>query len=58
MDELTKGTAVLAAICWLFALVAAVDLWLGNPSAVNGVIGGGIPALAITAAAVQLHRTR
>jgi hypothetical protein len=58
MDEVTKGTAAFAAICWVIACVALIAMRLGNPTAINAVIGCGIPALALTAAAIQLHRSR
>ncbi|WP_333757866.1 hypothetical protein [Streptomyces sp. ISBFB 2968] len=58
MDEATKGTAVLAACCWLVVILASIDMACGNPTAINGVIGCAIPGAALTVAAIQLHRTR
>jgi len=46
-----------AAFLWLAAALAAVDMvWGGNPTAVNGVVGGGIAAIFCTAAAVLWRR--
>ncbi|MGW6418835.1 hypothetical protein [Streptomyces sp. NPDC055055] len=47
----------LAAALWLIVLAATLDALLGNETAINGVIGAGIPALAVTAGAVG-HRLR
>ncbi|MFD7964081.1 hypothetical protein ACFV5J_25090 [Streptomyces zaomyceticus] len=49
--------AYLAAALWLITLAATLDALLGNETAINGVIGAGVPALAITTAAVG-HRLR
>ena len=58
MDGPTKGLIAFAAICWVIITAALIDLALGNQTAINAVIGCGIPALAFTAAAIQFHRTR
>ena len=58
MDGPTKGLAAFAAICWVITSAALIDLVLGNQTAINAVIGCGIPALAFTATVIQFHRTR
>lgn len=58
MDGPTKGTAAFAVICWFITTAALIDITLGNSTAINAAIGCGIPAIALTAAAIQLHRTR
>lgn len=56
MDYGTKGTFGIAVICWLVALVALVDLLLGNPGAINGVVGAGFGAVVMTVTACWMRR--
>ncbi|MFC8277200.1 hypothetical protein ACFUJR_32650 [Streptomyces sp. NPDC057271] len=42
-----------AAVLWLIVLVAAANTLHGNTTAINAVIGAGIPALGVTAVAVR-----
>lgn len=58
MDDLTKATAALAAVCWVILCAALASHFAGNPTAINAVVGCSIPGLAFTAAAVVFHRTR
>ncbi|GGU91034.1 hypothetical protein GCM10010275_30080 [Streptomyces litmocidini] len=52
-----KADVYLAAALWFIVLAAALDSLLGNETAINGVIGAGIPALVVTAFAAG-HRLR
>jgi hypothetical protein len=56
VDYGTKGTFVIAAICWLVALAALVDLLLGNQGAINGVVGAGFGAVIMTVTACWMRR--
>lgn len=51
-----RGTAVFAGILWVIAAVASVDMALGNPTAINAVIGCSVPAAFISACAWGLYR--
>jgi len=50
--------ARLAVALWLITTAAAVSLALGNETALNAVVGAGIPALAATVAAIHSHHQR
>lgn len=56
MSTETKLLIAFAGICWTVWSWAFVAMLLGNPTAINGVVGIGIPALMCTAAAVIFHR--
>lgn len=51
-----RGTAVFAAILWALVIAAAVSMALGNPTAINAVIGLPIPAAFITWTAWTFRR--
>lgn len=46
----------LAAILWLLCGLAVLDMQLGNPTAINGVIGAGFGAAIATVYAILLRR--
>lgn len=48
--------AYMAVPCWALWVWAFVDMLLGNPTAINGVIGIGLGASIISAAALALRR--
>ncbi|MFF5784198.1 hypothetical protein ACFY8P_04415 [Streptomyces sp. NPDC012693] len=48
----------LAAGLWLIVLAATVDSLLGNETAINAVIGVGVPALVVTVMAVSYRLRR
>ena len=50
--------ARLAIALWLLTAAAGISLAFGNETALNGVVGASIPALAATAAAVRSHHQR
>jgi hypothetical protein len=52
----TRGAVVFAAIIWSIVAFAAVSMALGNPTAINGVLGGSIPGLFVTVWAVIFAR--
>jgi hypothetical protein len=52
----TKGLAAFAAVLWLIVAIAAVAMALGNPTAINAVIGCSIPGVAATYWAWDFHR--
>ncbi|MGW4703256.1 hypothetical protein [Streptomyces sp. NPDC004285] len=54
----SRADIYLAAVLWLIVLVAALDMTLGNETAINGVVGAGIPALAFTVLAGSNHLRR
>ncbi|AKZ60743.1 exported protein of unknown function (plasmid) [Streptomyces ambofaciens ATCC 23877] len=56
MSGETKTFGTVGVIAWLITAVAAVDMALGNPSAINGVIGAGVGAAAFTWMAWTMHR--
>lgn len=56
MSGATRGTVVMAAACWTIAITAAVLAALGNPTAVNAVIGCSIPGSLLTYWAWGLYR--
>lgn len=43
-----------AAVIWILVGIAAVSMALGDPDAINGVIGGGISAVIVTVSAIVL----
>jgi hypothetical protein len=48
--------AIFAAILWLCFIAAIVDMQLGNPTAINGVIGASVAATLVTVAAVMWRK--
>lgn len=58
MVTASRADIYLAAALWLIVLTAALDMTLGNETAINGVVGAGIPALAFTVAAGSNHLRR
>ncbi len=52
----TRAAVVFAAVIWTIVACAAVSMALGNPTAINGVLGGSIPGLFITVWAVIFAR--
>ncbi len=52
-----RADLYLAAGLWLIVLAAAVDSLLANETAINAVLGAGIPALVVTGIAAS-HRLR
>lgn len=52
----TKGLVAFAAILWLIVVVAAAAMAMGNPTAINAVIGCSIPGVAVTYWAWDFHR--
>lgn len=52
----TRGTIVFAAVIWTIVAVAAMSMALGNPTAINAVIGCSIPGAFVTSGAVSLAR--
>lgn len=52
----TRGAVAFAAIIWTIAAFAAVAMALGNPTAINGVLGCSIPGLFVTVWAVIFAR--
>lgn len=52
-----RADLYLAAALWLIVLAATFDTLLGNETAINGIVGAGIPALTVTALAAG-HRLR
>lgn len=48
--------ACFAASLWLVVAVASVSMALGNPTALNAVLGAGIPAVFVTVWAWAFHR--
>jgi len=51
-----KTFAAVAVLGWIITAAAVVSMVLGNPTAINGVIGAGVGSAAFTAAAVVMHR--
>lgn len=47
----------LAAILWLLFAAAIWSYALGNPTAINGIIGAGVMAIVVTALAIIERRT-
>lgn len=56
MSAEVKTFAAVAILGWLITAAAIVSMVLGNPTAINGVIGAGVGAATFTAAAVAMHR--
>ena len=52
----TWSAIIFAAVIWSIAAVAAVFMALGNPTAINAVIGCSIPGVFITVWAVFFAR--
>ncbi|MEU0860671.1 hypothetical protein ABZ352_35695 [Streptomyces griseofuscus] len=52
----TKLTAGFAVLGWLVTAAATVSMIGGNQTAINGVIGAGVPALAFTTLAILTQR--
>ncbi|WP_170313882.1 hypothetical protein [Streptomyces filamentosus] len=48
----------LAIALWLLTAAAGISFTLGNETALNALVGVGIPALAATAAAARSHHQR
>ena len=58
MDSLTKGLAAFATVCGVIVMAAAIDmLAFGNPTAINALIGAGVPGAAFGVAAVHHQRS-
>lgn len=58
MEPVDKAAAFFtcfAAILWCILVVAAVAMALGDEDAINALVGGGIPTVFVTAAAVGLR---
>lgn len=59
MTSETRLFAYMSVPCWALWLFAFIDMLLGNPTAINGVIGIGFAATLITAAALAFrHQDR
>jgi lipopolysaccharide export LptBFGC system permease protein LptF len=56
-NGLAKALAYFAAICWGFVILGATFMALGEPAAINPVIGAGVPAVACTVGAYLEHRS-
>lgn len=56
MSSTTRGTAAIAALCWLIVAAATIDMVLGNPTAINAVIGCSIPGAFLTYWTWSLYR--
>lgn len=51
-----RGTAVFAGVLWAIVAVAAASMALGNPTAINAVVGCSIPGVFVTYWAWSFHR--
>jgi hypothetical protein len=52
----TKTFTIIAVIGWFITAAATVDMALGNPTAINGVIGAGFGATVFTLTAWGMWR--
>jgi len=52
----TRGTIIFAAVIWTIVAVAAMSMALGNPTAINAVVGCSIPGAFAIWWAVSLAR--
>lgn len=52
----TRGTVIFAAVIWTIVAVAAMSMALGNPTAINAVIGCSIPGAFAVWCAISLAR--
>lgn len=51
-----RGFTIFAVIVWSIVAAASVAMALGNPTAINAVLGCSIPGVVVTYAAWSLHR--
>jgi hypothetical protein len=52
----TKTFGAVATLGWIITIVAAIDMTLGNSSAINGVLGAGVGAATFTWFTWMMHR--
>ncbi|MFE9738824.1 hypothetical protein [Streptomyces sp. NPDC006477] len=50
-----KALGSMAAVLWAIVAVASLSMLCGNPTAINAVVGVGIPATVLTTVAIAFH---